>query len=627
MRPSKPIFQSVVDLGLRDVGVRTDRRRLAAHFGKASVWILPMAVLSAFALCILVSGAGADTWIVVAFGVAWTAAVILLSLRTITRSPIVVVKVTAEGTNQATWVFVAWFLLLAIAGVLARDAVLLPVVVFAVVMSLIVFRGRGRLPEVLRELRPLLAADESVLGDGIGLSRGARGRRDAFRLVVATDRRVLATASTRSKEPFPLLDVPYGRVSRFGIEWKGRGRVGVLSLIVAGVDGAPSETHVVSAITPANLLSIAQALHLHGVPADDPEAVSEAERGWEEALRRNESQKGLFDRAAMSTREFDRALWLLLGLCAVTLYVIPYAVGPEATRDAALPVLLLVVPALCAICAYVSGTKSSLAYIVPLNLLVSPTFFFADASDVVGLMLAMSVVAAIGLWAGSALRGPAADLTAGPRRRAARGSLRYAISGLSLVRLSGMLLAVVVALVAVATAAGFELTSLRLAVDEATVKQVPVDGRSNLAGNAASLTYTSGPDLRELITDEHWDAAPNDGARWELRSSFSKGYNVVSLAHYVFESRLDDAAAVADFVADKDREHSRVAGSRVTHTERVVDGRKGYVWRHRSRHGYWQYTAWFPQPVRAGRMRRKKAGGPLQEPLRRGDRIAAVPLA
>ena len=132
--------------------------------------------------------------------------------------------------------------------------------------------------------------------------------------------------------------------------------------------------------------------------------------------------------------------------------------------------------------------------------------------------------------------------------------------------------------------------------------RLPVDGRSNLTGNAASLTYTPGPDLQEFIKDEHWDAGPNDGARWELRSSFTKGYNVVSLAHYIFEPRLDDPAAVADFVADKDREHSRIAGSRVTHTERVVDGRKGYVWNHGNSRGYWHYAAWFPQPVHSVRV-------------------------
>ena len=245
-----------------------------------------------------------------------------------------------------------------------------------------------------------------------------------------------------------------------------------------------------------------------------------------------------------------------------------------------------------------SGTRSSLGYIVPLNLLVAPTFFFADASGVVKLMFLMSLVAAIALAAGSALRG----VTAGGQNAAARGSLRYAISGLSLIRISGVLLAVMLALVAATAAAGFELTSLRLAVDEAKAEQLPVDGRSNLTGNAASITYTPAPGLRELVTDEHFDAGPNDGARWELRSSFTKGYNVVSLAHYIFEPRLDDRAAVAKFVADKDREHTEGAGFRVTHTKRVVDGRTAYVWKYGRPGQYWYFGAWFPQPVHSVRL-------------------------
>jgi hypothetical protein len=271
--------------------------------------------------------------------------------------------------------------------------------------------------------------------------------------------------------------------------------------------------------------------------------------------------------------------------------------------------VLLALPAVCAVCGYVSRTESSLAYVVPLNLLVAPAFFFADAGDVIGLMLGLSALATLGLWVGAALGGAAAGrvdapvaVTIGPHRRATRGSLRYTLSGLGLIRLSAVLLAAMVALVASAAASGLELTSVRLALQEATAQQLPVDGRSNLTGDAASLTYTPGPGLRELVTDEEFLAGPYDGARWELRSSFTKGYNVLTLGHYIVEPHLDDAAAVADFVAEKDRAHSRLAGVRVTHTVRVVDGRKGYVWNHGGRDGVWYYAAWFPQPVHSVRV-------------------------
>ena len=593
----KPHFQGVVDLGLRDVGVRTDPRRLAMHFGKASLAAVAMAVLFVVALCVLVTQTSAGgPWVAGVFVAVTVVAAILLAFRMVKRSPPVVVKVNAEGKNQAASVLIGSFLLAAAHAAVFRDPILIPVAALSLIMALVIWRARGQVPEVLRQLRGLLAANESVLGDGVGVmpgARGFRGRQDAWRLIVATDERLLVTRSTRPSKPFIVVDAPYRDVGRFGIEWKRRGYVGVLSLTVPSADGISPETHVIGNITPANLLSIARALQAHGVPPDDPAALEEAERGWEEAQRawaegrrRGEQQRGsLIDRSAMSTRQFDRGLWLLLGVSAVILYTRVIGDGFAA---------LAVIGALCGVCGYLSGTRSSLAYVVPLNLLLIPNFFLTGPSDVIVLMVLLSVVALAGLWTGSALRRGA---SAGERAAPARGGLRYAVSGVGLIRISGVLLAAMLTLVIVTSAAGFELTSLRLAVDEATAKQVPVDGRSNLTGNAASLTYTPGPGLHEFITDEDWGAGPNDGARWELRSSFTTNQNVVSLSHYIFEPRLDNPAAVAKFVADKDGEHSRMARHPVGHTKRVVDGRTGYVWTHGNRFGYWHYAVWFPHPV------------------------------
>jgi hypothetical protein len=299
-------------------------------------------------------------------------------------------------------------------------------------------------------------------------------------------------------------------------------------------------------------------------------------------------------------------LWRLLRLSAGALYLNSVGVGLGPSRDPG--VALLVLPLVCGVCGYVAGTKRSIAYLVPLNLLVSPAFFFADAGDVLGLMLMLSALAAFGLLVGSALgrarRGPGgrAGPEPTPRQRPARGSLQEALSGPGLIRLSGIVLAGILMLVLASAATGFELSTVRLAIDELTGKQVPVDGRSNLTGNAASVTYTRGPDLHEFITDNAPDDDPTDGARWELRSSWTKGYNFVSLASYTEEPRLDDPEAVARFIAKKDREHARLAGSQVTHTTRVVGGRKGYVWNHGSRSGYWYYAAWFPHPIHTVRV-------------------------
>lgn len=55
-------------------------------------------------------------------------------------------------------------------------------------------------------------------------------------------------------------------------------------------------------------------------------------------------------------------------------------------------------------------------------------------------------------------------------------------------------------------------------------------------------------------------------------------------------------------MAKKDREHARIARSDVSHTERVVDGRRGYVWEHRGPGDAWHFAAWFPQPIHSVRV-------------------------
>ena len=585
------------------MGVQNDPRGFAVLFAKLAIPVSALVMVFGVVACVLASTAGVDGAVVAAFGVTWLTGVLALGLRIASRAPVLVVKVSADGTNQASWLLMVPFVLIALANILLGGPVLilLPAVAIALLAAVALRRGRNRVPDMLRALRPQLAEDEPVLGDGLGFAGNARSRHDAVRLVVATDRRVLLAGSPEPQERFVLVDVPYDRVSRFAIEWKLRGRIGQLSLTIDTSDGSPAETQRITSIAPANLVSIALALDANGVSADDPEAVAEAGRAWDEARRRSASRPRRIDRAAMRTRDFDRGLWLLLALSVITFYGSGFGVGPR-LGEVSLVIVPLVIAAISLVGGYVSGTKASLAYLVPLNLLLCPVFFFAEAAGVIGVMVLVSAAAALGLWGGSALRrATAASPTAGAEPP--RGGLRYAISGFALTRISGMLLIPMVTLAVIAASAGFDLSTLRLAIEEAQAKELPVDGRSDLTGNAASVTFSPGPGLKELVRDEDWGGGPNDGALWELRSPFREGRNNVSLAHYVFvDPRLDNDQAVADFVADKDDEHSRAAGHRVSHTEQVFDGRKGYVWEHANRRGGWQYAAWFPQPVHSVRL-------------------------
>lgn len=587
MKQSKPVFQNVVDLGLRDVGVENDPRGLASYFGKVAAGSGVVMFLFLVTACTVIGMAGAaGKWVAMVVAAVVVGAPLAIALAATKRGPKVVVRVGPGGANAAAWMPVVMFVLLTAMALLIGGPLMAPLIIVAAFATAGAWHGRGRVPAAVAELKAVLAADERVLGDALGMV--GVGQRDGLRVIVCTDRRVLVAPERRKGAWSPLVDVPYASVAGFGIDWTHAGRFGELTLRLAG-----GETHAMGLIAPMNLLSIAQALETHGVPADDPAAVAEADR------IRTAPLPPLADLAGMRTREFDRGLWLFLALTTPILYVSLFGAGYWG---------LLALAAACVACGYVSATKASLMYVVPLVLLQCPAFFFTDdPRGVLTHIVMLSVVAAKGLLLGSAVGGRFRRSTAAPAAAAAPaataagrmavGSLRTTISGPSLIRLTGMMVAVTAVLIVLAGATGFEMINVRLAIEEATSTRLAVDGRSDLTGGAAALAYTPGPGLRELVTDEEWGAGPNDGARWELRSSFMRGHNVVSLAHYVFEPRLDNPKAVADFVAAKDAEHAALAGHRVKHTERTVDGRTGYVWTHGNHRGYWHYAVWFPHPV------------------------------
>ena len=598
-RRTEPVFHNVVDLGLRDVGIRNDPRRLAVRSSRMLIVLVMLAVATAAVTCVVAVQAGADGPVVGISFAGCIGAATLLLVRMLSRLPPTVVRVHADGGNQAVWMLVVPMIGASIALTVLAGPTAIPVVARSLAFGLLLGRRRDHVPAALRELRGLVGPGERVLGDGLGLARGRRGP-EAFRIVAVTDRRLLVTGSLRAPGPFALVDVPLPCVARFGIGWSYRGRAGVLSVVVAGADGAPEARHEIASIAPANLVSVATALRAGGVRPDDPAKVDAAVAAWAAARRRGEAAP--VDRAAMHTRAFDLGLWLLVAVAVCALYVNPFGVGIGAAHGvvAALPVIFL------AGCAggYLAGTRLAIAYLAPLNLLVIPAFLFFSVPLVIVFMQALSALAAAGLLLGAMLRERRrAPADRGPaQRQPGRSGLRQALSGAGLVRLSRGLLVAGAVSMTTASAFGFEPIQVRLAVDEATVAQRPADGRSNLTGGAASLTYTPADGLREFVTDEEWSSDPADGARWEVRSSFLQGQNFVSLASYVFEPRLDDPDAVADFVTGKDDEHAAIAGHVVEHTRRVVDGRSGYVWEHGNDLGYWHYAMWFPAPTYSVRL-------------------------
>ena len=163
---STPKFNSVVDLGLRDVGVANRPGRLLAHFGGRFVPLVAAAVVYAFVACVLITSAGVTPLLVL---LAWPAIMLVPVLRTITRAPVLVVKATADGRNQATWILIASLVLVAaMTMIVRRDAPALVLAGLTAVTVRVLWRARGRVPEALRILRSRLEPGEAVLGDGAG---------------------------------------------------------------------------------------------------------------------------------------------------------------------------------------------------------------------------------------------------------------------------------------------------------------------------------------------------------------------------------------------------------------------------------------------------------------------------
>lgn len=440
--PMKPVFQSVVDLGLRDVGVRNQPRRLAARFGRFFPVIVALAVTGAVGGCLVLNGLSAGRGGLLAFVALWMVSITALGLRFVSGAPVTVVRARADGRMTVRWLAYAMSALFLLIAVLAGGRLLIAIAVFHALLTVVSWRGTGRIPALVGRIADALRPGELVLGDGLARVRGERGRA-GVRVLAATDRRLLLAS------PVDVSEIPYERIGGFAIEWTLRGRLGSLRL---AADGVPVLTY----LNPPNLLSIARALRANGVEPEDPALLAEAERGWQEALERGR---------------------------------------PRARRT-------------------------------------------------------------------------------------------------SLVRIAVAVAAVLAVAVGAAYAAGLR-----------SEEELPADGRSNLHGGAASLAYTPEPGLREFITDQDFDAGPDDGARWELRAGRAPRRDALTLSHYIFDDPpLDSPAGVRAFVADKDAEHADLAGAPVTHTTREIGGRTAYVWEHRTRNGYWYFTAWFPAPVHTVRL-------------------------
>src|SRR5690349_4941553 len=101
--PMKPVFQSLLDLGLRDVGVRNQPRRLAARFGRFFPVIVVFALIGAVGGCLVLNGLGAGRGGLLAFVALWMVSITALGLRFVSGAPVAVVRARADGRMTVRW--------------------------------------------------------------------------------------------------------------------------------------------------------------------------------------------------------------------------------------------------------------------------------------------------------------------------------------------------------------------------------------------------------------------------------------------------------------------------------------------------------------------------------------------
>lgn len=131
--------------------------------------------------------------------------------------------------------------------------------------------------------------------------------------------------------------------------------------------------------------------------------------------------------------------------------------------------------------------------------------------------------------------------------------------------------------------------------------RLPVDGKSNLASNAASVEYPQGTAVSEFT-----EPGPA-GETWTAYTQIDDPSSEVELWDRT-DAKLADEASINQFVAEKTIDNSEFAGRNVEPKIVKVDGERGYLWKYRTSpsskdRGATVVSLWVPGPQRSIRLR------------------------
>lgn len=131
--------------------------------------------------------------------------------------------------------------------------------------------------------------------------------------------------------------------------------------------------------------------------------------------------------------------------------------------------------------------------------------------------------------------------------------------------------------------------------------RLPVDGKSNLASNAASVEYPQG-----TAVSEYTEPGPA-GETWTAYTQVDNPSSEIELWDRT-DAKLTDEATLNEFIAEKTISNSEFAGRNVDPKIVKVDGKRGYLWKYQSTpssesRGATVVSLWVPGTQRSIRLR------------------------
>jgi hypothetical protein len=127
---------------------------------------------------------------------------------------------------------------------------------------------------------------------------------------------------------------------------------------------------------------------------------------------------------------------------------------------------------------------------------------------------------------------------------------------------------------------------------EAGDTPLPLDGRSNLPGGLASLTYTPAAKQFEELGSADTDFGATGGAKWTVSRWGPHGLSFFGVQKVQWSEPIETKAEIVAWLRKENAKYSGYAGRWVTYHRSKFNGHRAYIWQFQIAGGGWRYAAW-----------------------------------